>query len=566
MNKYALSDFEYQISSTTRTAAQEFVSSGKVHSLREVERHFWVSKVRDDAYEFETEVIITPGKIKAYACECWSEPRKLMCSHIAASLLFLRKFLNQSAEEKERKSREKSANQPETTRFTVHKILPEVPVEVLQDFVRDYARRDRDFALAFKTRFADMLAGNGNAYSTLLESVLPKNKAQMKEVDFKRIRKVMYDLDDRLDTAQNEGDHTIAFKIAGAIVQMLAPLASINPEPAKSRLCDICQEYSSQLMEVYQSDAVSPELRDMVWDLFLKMVADQKFPEALHREVNVFMAECAQKDALRFDQIAQAYLTNDQPENMHLLYLYILTLARLEKTENVVSVFKTVLTPAGKNPEVTPNMRNALLELYYFKTYSSAAAVLDFIFEHCQLTPLRKSEFEKLRFHIAEITGDIGAQIQYLQGIFVHFGRTETIDQIKKINGQNWPKSYQNLLAFTQKNGTPTRIAQLLAYQGEQEVLALWLEQQTDIDLCIEYASFLSDTDLVRLMIAPLATHLAAHFGRPGSEFVRDRLAILLRQKRQVAVKQIIAALSKDFHERSGLVETMNEIYERRVL
>jgi hypothetical protein len=105
-----------------------------------------------------------------------------------------------------------------------------------------------------------------------------------------------------------------------------------------------------------------------------------------------------------------------------------------------------------------------------------------------------------------------------------------------------------------------------LAYQGEQEVLALWLEQQTDIDLCIEYASFLSDTDLVRLMIAPLATHLTAHFGRPGSEFVRDRLAILLRQKRQVAVKQIIAALSKDFHERSGLVETMNEIYERRVL
>ena len=566
MNKYALSDFEYQISSTTRAAAQEFVSSGKVHSLREVERHFWVSKVRDEEYEFETEVIITPGKIKAYACECWSEPRKLMCSHIAASLLFVRKFLQQSAEAKERKAREKSANQPEVPRFTVHKILPEVPVEILQDFIRDYARRDRDFALAFKTRFADMLSGNGNAYSTLLESVLPKNKAQMKEADFKRIRKVMYDLDNRLEAAENEGDHTIAFKIAGAIVQILAPLANINPEPAKSRLCDICQEYCSQLMQVYQSDAASPELRDMVWDLFLQMVSGQKFPEALHREVNVFMADSALRDALRFDQIAQAYLANEQPENAHLLYLYILTLARLGKTENVVSVFRTVLTPAGKKTEVTPNMRNALLELYYFKTYPSAAAVLDFMFEHCQLTPLRKSEFEKLRFHIAEITGDIGAQLQYLQGIFVNFGRTETIDQIKQINGKNWPKGYQNLLDFTQKNGSPARIAQLLAYQGEQEVLALWLEQQADIDLCIEYANYLNDTDLVRLMVNPLGTHLSVHFGRPASEFVRDRLAILLRQKRQLAVKKIISTLSQNYPERSGLLETMNEIYERRVL
>jgi hypothetical protein len=296
------------------------------------------------------------------------------------------------------------------------------------------------------------------------------------------------------------------------------------------------------------------------------MVTGQRFPEALHREVNVFMAECAQRDALRFDQIAKTYLANDQPENLHLLYLYILTLARLGKTENVVSVFRTVLTPAGKNPEVTPNMRNALLELYYFKTYPIAAAVLDFIFEHCQLTPLRKSEFEKLRFHIAEITGDTGAQIQYLQGIFVTFGRTETIDQIKQINGKNWPKGYQNLLDFTQKNGSPTRIAQLLAYQGEQEVLALWLEQQSDLDLCIEYANYLTDTDLVRLMVEPLGAHLSAHFGRPGSEFVRDRLAILLRQKRQLAVKQIISKLSKDFPERSGLVETMSEIYERRVL
>jgi hypothetical protein len=566
MNKYALSDFEYQISSTTRAAAQEFVSSGKVHSLREVERHFWVSKVRDEEYEFETEVIITPGKIKAYACECWSEPRKLMCSHIAASLLFLRKFLNQSTAEKERRAQEKSANQPETTRFTIHKILPEVPVEVLQDFIRDYARRDRDFALAFKTRFADMLTGSGNAYSTLLESVLPKNKAQMKEVDFKRIRKVMYDLDNRLEAAQNEGDHTIAFKITGAIVQTLAPVANTNPEPAKSRLCDICQAYCSQLMQVYQSDAVSPELRDMVWDFFLQMVKGQIFPEALHREVNVFMAECAQRDASRFDQIAKTYLEDEQPENLHLLYLYILTLAQVGKTENVVSIFRTVITPAGKNSEVTPNMRNILLELYYFKTYPSAAAVLDFIFEHCQLTPLRKSEFEKLRFHIAEITGDISAQIQYLQGIFVHFGRTETIDQIKQISGKNWPKGYQHLLAFTQKNGSPARIAQLLAYQGEQEVLALWLEQQLDIDLCIDYANYLSDTDLVRLMVAPFSSHLAAHFGRPGSEFVRDRLAILLRQKRQVVVKQIISILTKGFPERSGLFEAMNEIYERRVL
>ena len=173
-----------------------------------------------------------------------------------------------------------------------------------------------------------------------------------------------------------------------------------------------------------------------------------------------------------------------------------------------------------------------------------------------------KVERKNLMF---DVTNDF-LRPELAQGIFVNFGRTETIDQIKQINGKNWPKGYQNLLDFTQKNGSPARIAQLLAYQGEQEVLALWLEQQSDIDLCIEYANYLNDTDLVRLMVDPLGTHLAVHFGRPGSEFVRDRLAILLRQKRQLAVKQIISTLAKNYPERSGLLETMNEIYERRVL
>ncbi|MCB0577433.1 MAG: hypothetical protein KDC61_22930, partial [Saprospiraceae bacterium] len=100
MQKLWLKNFEHHISGTTWSTADDLVQAGSVKALREVEKHFWVALVEDEeGGPYEVEVMITPHKIKAFTCECWSAGRRLMCAHIAAALLKLRQFLEQKTEE-----------------------------------------------------------------------------------------------------------------------------------------------------------------------------------------------------------------------------------------------------------------------------------------------------------------------------------------------------------------------------------------------------------------------------------------------------------------------------------
>ena len=98
MQKLWLKNFEFQINPATWNAAQDLGQAGRVKNLREIEKHFWVALVEDGEFNLETEIIITPHKIKAFTCECWAEGRRLMCPHIAAALLKIRQFLAQKAE------------------------------------------------------------------------------------------------------------------------------------------------------------------------------------------------------------------------------------------------------------------------------------------------------------------------------------------------------------------------------------------------------------------------------------------------------------------------------------
>ncbi len=563
MKKLSLSDFEYHISSTTRAAGTTLLAEGKVSGLKELEKHFWVSRVQDTEMAYETEVIISPGKIQAFACECWGEPRKFMCAHIAASLLHLRRFLYQSAEEKARKAREKAETQPELTRLTIQRILPGIPAAQLQDFIRDYARRDRDFALALKTRFADAVDGTGNPYKILLASVLPKHQKPWKEADFKRVTRLLNDFDSRLATARTEGNLSAAHRIAAAVLEGLAPVITQQSESVKARLGDLCREYAVVNFEVYDTDGASPELKDAVWSSLLGMVAKEQLPDLLHRDFTEFLGQVAAREKTRMEQLKKAFLAADTTVSRHLSQLYMVALAQAGQTTQVLKVFTLVYLQSESGELWSTAARHALLELYYTQSLEAAALIIDTVLERHALPIIRRTELEKLRFHIAETTGDTERQLRYLQKILAQYGRYETFEHIRQLSGSAWPTAFQELLTYMKQEGTPARIAQLLAWDGQKEVLALWLKEQQDLELCIDFADALSDGDLTALMQPLLAQHLEEHFGRPGSEYVRDNLGKILRQKRFLPVKQLIAQLSKQFPERVGLPETMNEIYDR---
>lgn len=233
MQKLWLKNFEFHINPATWNAAQDLVQAGSVKNLREIEKHFWVALVEDGEFSVETEVIITPHKIKAFTCECWAEGRRRTRRHIAAALLKIRQFLVQKAEARQHTAETKQ-NDP-AGRLTVQAVLDQADSAGLSDFVRAYARRDRDFALALKTWFAGNLTGGSETHSFCCsDAALPRHGGAqpLREPELRRLRKTLDDLDAQVVTAVEIGNARTVFQITTAI---LPKIAALLPKTADAR-------------------------------------------------------------------------------------------------------------------------------------------------------------------------------------------------------------------------------------------------------------------------------------------------------------------------------------------
>ncbi|MBK9338688.1 MAG: hypothetical protein IPM98_20015 [Lewinellaceae bacterium] len=213
MQKLWLKNFEFQISPNTWNTAQDLVQAGAVRGLQEVEKHFWVASVMDGEQQYEIETIITPGKIKAFTCECWAEGRRLMCPHIAAGLFKVRQFLEQKTEA--RQVKESVVHQEKTGRLSVQNILESAEPEALSEFVRAYSRRDRDFALALKTWFAGAITDSDNPYLLVLDAALPRHAGTraLQNAEIRRLRNTLDDLENQLKNAANAANAPVVFRL-----------------------------------------------------------------------------------------------------------------------------------------------------------------------------------------------------------------------------------------------------------------------------------------------------------------------------------------------------------------
>lgn len=561
MKKLSLHDFEFHISQTTWSTAQDLVSAGRVHDLREVERHFWVARVTDDEGTYESEVIITPSKIKAFACECWSEPRKFMCAHIAANLLQVRRFLDQRTAEKARKAAEKAAAQSEITRLSVRHVLPAVSLEDLQEFVKDYARRDADFALALKTRFAEMVDGSKKAYHLVLQSVLPKSGKNMREQDFRRLQQTIHDLEARSQKAAQTGDQAIVVKIAMALTEVVGPLVAAAPASRKETLTLVCTRAFEQQAERYTPTA-PPEFRDEIWYNWMNGVTNGFFPVDLRRDVIRKMSEIAALDGDRFKSVSEGYFQGDNAVPDMFIHLYLVCLAKKGVDAGPVKILKDVIAarPAATENDHIAFIRNALLELYYTGCYKAALLTIDYLIHGFALSASRRTELERMRFNIAEATNDIPAQLGYLKQTFMQYGHQDTLDRIKQLAGKKWPALLQELIRTMSAAEHRDKIALLLAGEPDTAVFEAWLDQQADVELTLRYHAALPDAFLLEHLPRLFAAHLNDHFGRPAAAFVRDHLMVLYREKRIDLTKKIIKSVVHQQNGRSGLAETLDEI------
>ncbi len=560
MQKLWLKDFEFNINPATAQAGQQLVQAGTVRALREVEKHFWVALVDDpDDAPREVEVIITPHKIKAFTCECWPAGRRLMCPHIAATLLKLRQFLEQKAEE--RRARAEAQATADTGRLTVQNVLNDVTPDALLDFVRDYARRDRDFALALKTQFAGSLEGPVNPFLLVLDAAIPRSLVAgsgARETDFRRLRKTLDELDTQMKSALAEHNYRTVFQIATALLEKIGPFLAKNNEQKRVLLAHFCQE-ALQLLIRLNEEALSPELRAGIWDAAFSLAERQIAAPELGRELILFLTATVATDETRFKRIETLFQHTPAPAPPLVLHLFLAALAQ----RGLPAAAARVLDDYAERPAV---VKAAVLELYYLKHWEAAAHAATYFLAKNIFHAGERRELEDVLLIIAEKTGDKPGIYRLLRERFLQNGQFDFYNRLKTSAGDDWPAEREQLLAELAQRADFRKLAAVFAAENDLGALSELLSKSDDLAFLQRYEDqFLTadKTFIQERYVAVLSGHLSGHFGRPASAYVRDALQHLLQKNESALVIGIIRALTAAFPERHTLPEELAELFPK---
>ena len=557
MHKLWLKNFEFHINPATWNTAQDLLQAGAVRNLREVEKHFWVALVTDGDDAFEVETIITPHKIKAFTCECWAEGRRLMCAHIAATLYKIRQFLEQQAEARLARAAAQQLEKP--GRLSTQTVLEQASAPELLEFVRMYARRDRDFALALKTWFAGSLAGSENPFVLLIDSALPRHPGthQPREADLRRLRKMLDDLETQLTETAAQGNAQTVFRIATAILQKIAPLIPKTTENKREQLVHYCQTALKQLLQL-PSEQLSPELRQNRRQFLLDILRRGAYPVELERDLLHFLGQAATDDAL-FEQIRDLFDHTPYPAPPPVLHLFLAALAR----RNMPEAVRRVLEDYAERPA---RIRDAIVVLFYLHAWPSVVIAGEYFLEKKLFNTGQRREIEDLLLLAAEKTNDQARQLKYLRYRYRENGYHDILQRMKTLAGNKWPAEQKRLVAELQADGNTGRLAPLFAAEGDLESLARLLEEKNDLALLRQYEHLFFPTHLNFIRdryVDILSAYLTEHFGRQASGFVREQLAGLLHHGQTELVLDIIRTLGLRFADRHTLPEELAELFPK---
>jgi hypothetical protein len=264
---FPLSEVELYLNESSLVQGEWLLEQGRVGHLRETERHLWLSEVSDGAV-WEVEMRISPSKVQQASCECAAFRSDKQCAHLAAALLALRRLLNDRQAEKQA-ARVQKKERPVRTLDT-QSILNNIRADDLADFVRQYARSNRAFAVALKTRFATDVPtlDNKAKFSELLDSAIGMARKADYSISHRGAGKIAAVADEMLSQAKQaiaQRHWAEAADMAQSIIEKLTPLLRKAGE-RQVLLREAIRQSFQILLDIPASPVpLPPDLKDALW-------------------------------------------------------------------------------------------------------------------------------------------------------------------------------------------------------------------------------------------------------------------------------------------------------------
>ncbi|NJL74085.1 MAG: hypothetical protein HC892_02590 [Saprospiraceae bacterium] len=559
MTAFPLLQLEQHIADDFLVPGEQLFEEDKVRQLQESEKHLWLAEV---ATQFEVEVKISPSKVMDGSCDCKTFSEFGVCEHFVATLFALRKLLAQ----RKPSIPKKEEVQPPSDKFTTASILKQIDEAMLKEFVRQYAHRDRNFALALKTKFVGVVqvADNKEKYLHILDDAIKSSRKKNKSFSQRgeqKIIKITQDLLDQAEAAFSEAHFITVVWIAQAIVEKMTPIIRKMEYSAKETLSAIEQAFS--ILQRILERQPAPALLEELWEYTVQEC--QKITYRINEIIPLFY---------RFLTQLATHL-NRRTEALQLLEQLSMQSPFTEKNYTRLQIARVaILEQLGRNTEAQKIIHNnlshpdlllyATLQATKREDWQEAKFLSDAGLQ--RLLPFNiKQQLEDVRLELAHREGDWVLQAQLSKQRLLETFEWHYFELFKKAAHHNWQDTLEELLIDIEKTGYSSAkrdfIAALYAEERKFEALLAYIQKLQSLDILDQYARLLISVypsavyDLYRTMIY---TYLEQHLGRQASKRVQQKLAHLYQIGATDLAEEIISTLKATYPERHTLMEALS--------
>lgn len=554
--------------------------------MTEVEKGLWVTNIQENDTLLEAEIQINGNRLKSARCECPDFEQNRTCTHLAAAVLYLKRQRDakKNAQITAREIKKTAAETPQ--KLTIPNILKRVPHEALIAFVSDYARSDKQFSLALKTRFADELTGNNNHehYKQLIDNTLKNTKSAKGGITPKGWQQIFTILEE-LKSKINIHFVTSEFQSGFELLRLFMPLLHRFMR-SKDAPYNKLERRQVQIIEILRGADIalmSPELHESFYELlYAEYVLNIRY---LHSEAI-------------FDRLLHFTDTKDRNEKtLQFIDNQIVDLSQRIKQRNILVVqdienkalYNRImlhkvkfLQKNGRNEEAdtlilsssdSPEVLMLTIENVFQKNdFLLVKRLCEIGMRNYGKTLYVVNNLNKYLYIVAEKQQDTEGVLFYGEKMLILTLLPEYFDTLKKAhikseNIENIIKKIETLPYRTEKRDI---LAHIFMTEKRYEAFESLVRNLQSLELLKRYGLdfFRHNAEkALDLHSFIFSEYLITHLGRPPAQRIRQVIESFFEQNAEDFAQKLIDILKNKFPERLSLneeIDTMLTARERR--
>lgn len=567
---FLLADLEQVFSNDDVFDAELLIDRDGVKNLREVEKHLWVASVIEQS-PYEVEVRISPSKVLATSCECEKFRQSGKCAHLAAVLIQVRKQNQAKKEERQASKKSKAQKQDSSYKLTTKGILDQVEHNELVEFVKYYARYNRNFAIALKSRFASSVDGPNarEKYSQLLDAAIADSRRPDRSFSLRgvqKIAKILADLHYQMEGLMRKNWYAEVFTLLQNIIEKVTPI--LRKTDYKEELIPYIDK-SFQHLKTLLSTPIPRALSDQIWNYglneSLKLVyrntgIDRKFLHLLIR-----MADGEERYRQLFEYL-DGMIDRYYWEKRDMASLILAKLELLEKTGRIDEMGQLIDRSMNHADVIRYAIHRALTEKKYPRARKLAEQGISI-----SLSSVFELEMEAVLLFVAEQEKDLSTILTKSLLLFEATYEIRYAQVAKAAAGDQWPVVRQETIDRLKQgpNQLPRAkaIAALLAEDNLLDELFEYISSKKGLfDLLMEYDRVLLprfSNEVQQLYRSWLHHYLKDHVGRKPSKSIRHIVEHLYAIGAASIATGLITEFQHTYPERHSLIEELQALQSR---